>query len=80
MNKEKERERLHDLVFDGAPDWATHAFKFYGSKWFWFGHNLPNPNVNNGKWETTNCGRYRTSKNQPETELDWTETLIRRQS
>lgn len=73
-----EHDRLRPILFEGAPDWATHAFKFHLGQWFLYGHNLPNPLLNEGRWRTTDCGRYITCKNQPETTLNWKDTLIKR--
>lgn len=76
MSKEKELKRLHDIVFDGAPDWVTHAYRNWEGYWYWFGHVLPVPKIDDGVWKTSNCGRVMKYMDVPETTLHWTETLI----
>jgi Cys-tRNA synthase (O-phospho-L-seryl-tRNA:Cys-tRNA synthase) len=71
--KEQERDRLHDLVFDGAPDYVEYAMQEPDGGWF-TGGMKPDRKRMGWRYDFTRC------KNQPETELDWTDTLIRRQS
>ena len=78
-----EHERLHDILFEGAPDTYRGEIMFAAMDktgwWYWYfekpvGHCL-------GAWGRLGCKDdvpYSECKNQPETTLDWTQTLIRR--
>jgi hypothetical protein len=86
MNKEQERERLHDLVFEGAPEWAKWAVKLRimgrsSYAWVWLS-DKPVKGVSTWlKKQPVSLGFNESiCKTQPDTELDWPETLIRRQS
>ena len=71
MSEEDERERLRSIVFEGAPDWCTHAAMEDDGIWFWL--EMPWTDWINGA-----TGNFDSCKNQPETTLDWTQTLIER--
>lgn len=76
LNKDKELKRLAGEVFEGAPDWCTHAAMDKGGMWFWHGVPVLEPTIDGFWWHAERANR--TCKNQPVTDLPWTETLLRR--
>lgn len=85
MNKEQERERLHDLVFDGAPDDFKWAARDWNNDWFLYKNKPVYDSASDQQWchtdvHTSVFKPCVMSKNQPETELDWADTLIWRRS
>jgi hypothetical protein len=76
--KEQERDRLHDLVFDGAPELAKWAAKDKTGWWYMYDEKPWCDLVE--CWDSEATTWTHECKNQPETELVWTDTLIRRQS
>ena len=66
QDKQQELKRLHDIVFEGAPDGVTFALMGDESTWFYGAFCDGFPPV------------LRRCKTQPETTLNWTETLIKR--
>ncbi len=87
--KEQELARLHDIVFEGAPDWAKWAahdnpglvgddIRRLVCHWTW---HEEKPEVFQAEfyrknWHSTMS--LMSCKNQPETDLPWTDTLIER--
>ena len=74
MTKTEERDRLRGLLFEDAPDWATYAAMDRGCNWYFYGQQLIHGEE---MWfyDVADSGRC---KIQPETFLDWKETLISR--
>jgi len=78
MNKEAEKKRLAKIVFEGEDDKYTHAFKHSDSIWFCVCFQEPFACEINNKWVFPSCSLPKKCKNQPETDLHWTETLLKR--
>ncbi len=74
LNKDKELKRLAGEVFEGCPDWLNAAAMDKNGQWFWW---VRMPITSIDRWV---CGLPDSMRcqNQPETDLPWTETLIRR--
>jgi hypothetical protein len=84
MNKteiEQERARLAGEVFEGAPDWCTYAAMDSDKQWNLY-EVKPFTETRDGwvppHWSLCEDGDLDICKNQPETSLDWTDTLLRR--
>ena len=83
-DKQKELKRLHDIVFEGAPDFEPDCISWSAmgknKKWHMF-RGKPKYDIDRGIWRNDSMLRWVTEwecKSQPETFLDWTETLIKR--
>lgn len=76
MNKTEELKRLAGEVFEGCPDWCTHAAMDKDGLWLWHGVPVLKPG-NDGVWWHTERA-IRICQNQPVTDLPWQETLMRR--
>lgn len=80
-----EKARLHDIVFhELAPDFKFAAMDKDGS-WFGYYKRPKFLSKNHDGWSHTEVMTpvykpYSEIKTQPETTLDWTETLIERQT
>lgn len=70
-----EKARLHDIVFDGAPDWANCAVRSHRDRWFYLSET---PFINAHRWEPTVNSTADICYTQPETTLDWKDTMIKR--
>lgn len=75
MNKSEELERLRGIVFEGAPDDVDAAAMYSDGVWVWF---YPAKYIKGGVCFYQSHKEPELSKNQPETFLDWKETLIKR--
>tara|TARA_R100001143_G_scaffold61969_1_gene64031 strand:+ start:2881 stop:3165 length:285 start_codon:yes stop_codon:yes gene_type:complete len=85
LNKTDELKRLAGEVFEGAPDWvkwaamdsamADHNY-LKNSWWYWF-ESMPESKITYNIWYT-HASEKAHCKNQPETDLPWTETILRR--
>jgi hypothetical protein len=78
MNKDKELKRLAGEVFEGAFPLVTHAAMNEDGRWC---HHTTEPEPDMvGKWLPENSWErcWSFPENQPETDLPWTETLLRR--
>lgn len=71
-----EHDRLRPILFVGAPKWVKFAAENKNRNWCWFEFK-PRYWSYSGIWDNDN-GRCKYTKNQPETMLDWTQTLIKR--
>lgn len=78
MNKQAEKDRLRPMLFEGAPDWAYHSFMDHTGRWWIRGFVLPTPNLVGMCWRVWDSERVEECKNQPETFLHWTDSLIER--
>ena len=76
MTKEQikaEHDRLRPVVFEGAPDETTHAAMDKSGQWS--AYEL----IDDGEWlPDLSHAMWFICKNQPETTLDWRDTLIER--
>ena len=71
-----EHDRLRPILFEDAPDWANVACRSEKGVWQHVGKKLLEPAFH-GNWEWGSVQSY-YCKNQPETTLDWKDTLIKR--
>ena len=85
VNKQAELDRLRLLVFEGAPDWANWAV-MENPEWTvkelqhavrWWSWHKEKPKCD-GEFRWLSFNVHMGCKNQPATDLDWTETLIER--
>jgi|GEM_PF-7086280 hypothetical protein len=72
-----EHERLRPILFEGAPPDAEYFYMSSAGRWCYMSESRPRPDEHYGIWESViTCVGY--CKNQPETTLNWRDTLIRR--
>lgn len=85
MNKEAEKKRLASIVFEGAGDDVTHSAMDLDGSWCNYKKEPRSTIVGSmAGWihtevQTADYTPWEPCKNQPETELPWQETLLRRE-
>ena len=76
---EQEKSRLAKLVFEGADVRIKYAFKNdIGNCWHHSYEDPGKPSLDHGFWLAIVTSNTPPCKNQPDTKLNWTDTLLKR--